>query len=79
MKTFSSSNFIFHPQVDGTIKSIVMQNFMCHGHLKLEFNPKVNFLIGENGSGKSAILTAITVALGAQARETGRAKSLKST
>lgn len=34
-------------------------------HLKsLEFHPKVTFIVGENGSGKSTILEAIAVAVG---------------
>jgi chromosome segregation ATPase len=51
---------------------------MCHKYLKVDFGPKINFVIGHNGSGKSAILTAITVALGAAAHTTNRGKNLGS-
>lgn len=51
---------------------------MCHEFLKIDFGPKINFVIGHNGSGKSAILTAITIALGATAHSTNRAKNLGS-
>ena len=37
----------------------------------------MNFVYGQNGSGKSAILAAIQICLGAGARRTNRARSLK--
>ncbi|KAF9173455.1 Structural maintenance of chromosomes protein 6 [Mortierella sp. AD010] len=61
----------------GVIELIEMFDFMCHRHLKVPFGPKINFIIGHNGSGKSAILTAITVCLGGKATATNRAQSLK--
>ncbi|KAI9277481.1 P-loop containing nucleoside triphosphate hydrolase protein [Sporodiniella umbellata] len=62
----------------GTIARIEVVNFMCHKYLKVDLGPKINFVIGHNGSGKSAILTALTVALGANASTTNRAKSVSS-
>ncbi|ORZ28501.1 P-loop containing nucleoside triphosphate hydrolase protein [Lobosporangium transversale] len=61
----------------GVIEIIEMFDFMCHRHLKVPFGPKINFIIGHNGSGKSAILTAIMVCLGGKANATNRAQSLK--
>ncbi|XP_046453349.1 structural maintenance of chromosomes protein 6-like [Daphnia pulex] len=61
----------------GMLKLIVLENFLCHDHLKVEFNKKINFIIGKNGSGKSAILTGIVVALGERASSTCRGQSLK--
>ncbi|ORY25918.1 hypothetical protein BCR39DRAFT_542516 [Naematelia encephala] len=61
----------------GIIKSIVLINFMCHQHLNVSFGSRMNFLVGHNGSGKSAVLTAISVALGGKAALTGRAQGLK--
>ncbi|KAK4685679.1 structural maintenance of chromosomes protein 6, partial [Tremellales sp. Uapishka_1] len=61
----------------GILKSISLVNFMCHKHLSLDFGKKMNFLCGRNGSGKSAVLTAIAVALGAKASITGRGSGLK--
>lgn len=54
-----------------------LKNFMCHANFELEFGTRLNFIIGHNGSGKSAILTAISVCLGAKATETNRGSSLK--
>nr|XP_019012868.1 uncharacterized protein I206_02364 [Kwoniella pini CBS 10737]OCF51649.1 hypothetical protein I206_02364 [Kwoniella pini CBS 10737] len=61
----------------GILKSINLVDFMCHRHLTVEFGPKMNFLVGHNGSGKSAVLTAIAVALGGKAMTTGRGQGLK--
>lgn len=61
----------------GKIIRIHLTNFMCHGNLQIDFNPQVNLLIGRNGSGKSAILTALIVGLGAKASKTSRSGQLK--
>lgn len=50
---------------------------MCHENLLMEFNDKINLLVGNNGSGKSAIITALAIGLGADARVTNRGKSNK--
>jgi structural maintenance of chromosomes protein 6 len=57
----------------GIILSIEARNFMCHRHLKITFGRNINFINGSNGSGKSAILAALQVCLGARARHTHRA------
>uniref|UniRef100_A0A3B5B5G6 Structural maintenance of chromosomes protein 6 n=1 Tax=Stegastes partitus TaxID=144197 RepID=A0A3B5B5G6_9TELE len=60
------------------IRSISLKNFMCHHSLGLfRFGPNVNFIVGNNGSGKSAILTALIVGLGGKATMTNRGASLK--
>ncbi|XP_070698917.1 structural maintenance of chromosomes protein 6 [Pempheris klunzingeri] len=62
----------------GLIESISLKNFMCHHELgPFEFGPNVNFIVGNNGSGKSAILTALIVGLGGKATVTSRGVSLK--
>ncbi|XP_034418531.1 structural maintenance of chromosomes protein 6 isoform X4 [Cyclopterus lumpus] len=62
----------------GLIESITLKNFMCHHWLgPFQFGPNVNFIIGNNGSGKSAILTALMVGLGGKATVTNRGMSLK--
>lgn len=62
----------------GVISKLELHNFMCHKFVTFPFGPQVNFIIGHNGSGKSAALSAITVALGGKATSTGRAAGLKS-
>jgi chromosome segregation ATPase len=63
--------------VAGVIKRVSLKNFMCHANFELTFGPRLNFIIGHNGSGKSSILTAISVCLGAKATETNRGNNLR--
>ena len=50
---------------------------MTFAHLFSGCRPHLNFISGENGSGKSAALQCLQVCLGVQARLTGRAKTAK--
>ncbi|XP_056150408.1 structural maintenance of chromosomes protein 6-like [Lampris incognitus] len=62
----------------GIVESITLKNFMCHSLLgPFTFCSNVNFIVGNNGSGKSAVLTALIVALGGTAQATNRGLSLK--
>ncbi|CAN6633291.1 structural maintenance of chromosomes protein 6 [Trichomonascus vanleenenianus] len=61
----------------GQIMKVELMNFMCHDELSVEFKPRMNFITGANGSGKSTILTAITTCLGGKASATNRGSSLK--
>uniref|UniRef100_A0A8C1S198 Structural maintenance of chromosomes protein 6 n=1 Tax=Cyprinus carpio TaxID=7962 RepID=A0A8C1S198_CYPCA len=62
----------------GMIESITLRNFMSHHLLgPFKFGPNVNFIVGNNGTGKSAILTALIVGLGGKATITNRGTSLK--
>lgn len=61
----------------GRIEKMHLRNFMCHANLEMEFNQKINLLVGNNGSGKSAIITALAIGLGADARSTNRGKNTK--
>ncbi|KAI1820513.1 hypothetical protein F4861DRAFT_56088 [Xylaria intraflava] len=67
-----------HIADNAIIESITCINFMCHVKLHVELGPLLNFIVGENGSGKSAVLTAITLCLGGKASATNRGGSLKS-
>ncbi|OKL63400.1 hypothetical protein UA08_02093 [Talaromyces atroroseus] len=66
------------PSDHGIIERVDCFNFMCHKHFSVELSPLINFIVGKNGSGKSAILTALTLCLGAKASITNRGQSLKS-
>ena len=61
----------------GVIECVYMRNFMCHPNLTIKLGPLINFIIGHNGSGKSAVLTALQISLGNRASGTNRAKTLK--
>ncbi|KAJ1953937.1 Structural maintenance of chromosomes protein 6, partial [Linderina pennispora] len=61
----------------GIVECVELVDFMCHEHVKVNLCPKVNFITGQNGSGKSAILTALIIALGGKATLTNRASNLK--
>ncbi|KAK2167667.1 hypothetical protein LSH36_25g01011 [Paralvinella palmiformis] len=62
----------------GIIEQVMVKNFMCHTLQDIKFGPQVNFVTGRNGSGKSAILTAIVIGLGGKANITNRGNAIKS-
>eukprot|EP00818_Percolomonas_sp_WS_P008954 CAMPEP_0117445174 /NCGR_PEP_ID=MMETSP0759-20121206/5651_1 /TAXON_ID=63605 /ORGANISM="Percolomonas cosmopolitus, Strain WS" /LENGTH=1096 /DNA_ID=CAMNT_0005237325 /DNA_START=191 /DNA_END=3481 /DNA_ORIENTATION=+ len=61
----------------GQIEYLHLENFMCHRNLEVELRAGVNVITGNNGSGKSAILAALQVALGSKAKSTNRGTSMK--
>ncbi|CAH0724545.1 unnamed protein product, partial [Brenthis ino] len=65
-------------QRDGVIRSIVVKNFLCHKYLKVDFEKSIKFIVGHNGSGKSAILDALILGLGGKAYNTHRYGQIKS-
>lgn len=66
------------PAEHGILERVECYNFMCHDHFCIELGPLINFIVGKNGSGKSAVLTAITLCLGGKASATNRGQSLRS-
>ena len=52
----------------GIVQKVELINFLNHAHITIPFGKNINFLGGLNGSGKSAILTAITICLGGAAK-----------
>ncbi|KAF4364912.1 hypothetical protein F8388_020626 [Cannabis sativa] len=67
----------FRQSKAGTVRRIRLENFMCHSNLVIELIDRVNFITGQNGSGKSAVLTALCIAFGCRAKGTQRASTLK--
>jgi len=65
------------PADAGIIDRVYVENFMCHRKLTVTLCQNVNFIHGQNGSGKSAVLAAIQICLGAGARRTHRARNLR--
>jgi predicted ATP-binding protein involved in virulence len=45
------------------MKRIILSNYRCFENLPLEFSDKVNLLIGDNASGKTTIIRAVSAAL----------------
>lgn len=61
----------------GVLDKVELFDFMCHHYFEYKLGPLINFICGKNGSGKSAILTAIILCLGGKASATNRGASLK--
>lgn len=64
------------PADNAIIERIDCTNFMCHARLELKFGPHINFILGHNGSGKSAALTALQLCLGGKTTSTNRGGKL---
>lgn len=43
------------------IKKLLIKNFKSVKELTIELNPKINIFVGENDSGKSTILEALSI------------------
>ena len=56
-------------RMTGVILRVSMRNVRCHPALEVTLGPRINFLCGENGSGKSSVLTAILLALGGEPKK----------
>ncbi|KAK5942661.1 Structural maintenance of chromosomes protein 6 [Knufia obscura] len=65
------------PKEAGVLDKVELFDFMCHHYFEYKLGPLINFICGKNGSGKSAILTAIILCLGGKASATNRGASLK--
>lgn len=51
------------------LKELELINFMSHGYTKIKFKDGINVLVGRRGSGKTAVLEAVKLVLGAYGRQ----------
>jgi len=58
----------------GTIKKMILKNFMTYSDVTFEPTTGLNLIIGANGTGKSSISAAICIGLNGPINLTGRAK-----
>ncbi|XP_046969883.1 structural maintenance of chromosomes protein 6 [Vanessa cardui] len=66
-------------EIDGLIQTIQVKNFLCHDNLIIDLHKSnIHWVYGRNGSGKSAILTALIVGLGGKAAATRRGNNIQS-
>lgn len=61
----------------GNILSIKVKNFMTFGSITLKPSPRLNLIVGPNGTGKSSIVCAIGIALAGEPRMLGRAADVR--
>ncbi|BBN03925.1 structural maintenance of chromosomes protein 5 [Marchantia polymorpha subsp. ruderalis] len=57
----------------GNIIEIELHNFMTYGHIKSKPGPRLNLVIGPNGTGKSSLVCAICIGLAGEPQLLGRA------
>ncbi len=57
------------------IDELIVENFRCFEKQAFKFTPAFNILIGDNGAGKTAILDALAIALGAFLQEIGNVEA----
>jgi structural maintenance of chromosomes protein 6 len=60
-----------------TISSVELINFMCHSHLLINFQKPMTVISGRNGSGKSAVMVALGLALGQNAHSLERGNNMR--
>ncbi|KAG0584268.1 hypothetical protein KC19_3G198200 [Ceratodon purpureus] len=60
----------------GNIIEIEVHNFMTYTHLKSKPGPRLNLVIGPNGTGKSSLVCAIGIGLAGEPSLLGRATSI---
>jgi predicted ATP-binding protein involved in virulence len=46
------------------LKKIRVENFRCFENMEMELDPKFNMIVGVNGTGKTAVLEAVRIAIG---------------
>ncbi|KAK6051789.1 hypothetical protein COOONC_10707 [Cooperia oncophora] len=67
-------------EVAGRVAGVELENFMCHGRLKVDFDTVNNncfYIGGPNGSGKSALFASMNIGLGGRGNDNDRGPSVK--
>ncbi|KAG2501169.1 hypothetical protein HYH03_000984 [Edaphochlamys debaryana] len=70
----SATDEDFFPK--GSIKRIVMKNFMTYAYLEVKPGPKLNLVLGPNGTGKSSLVCALCIGLNGGPKLVARADRL---
>eukprot|EP00250_Pteridium_aquilinum_P020889 c2497_g1_i1 orf=333-3566(-) len=73
---FTSVNRGADDYLPGNILEIELQNFMTYSHLISKPGPRLNLVIGPNGTGKSSLVCAIAIGLAGEPQLLGRASSI---
>ena len=60
----------------GSLVCIRVNNLMIRGAAAVHMSPRLNFITGRNGTGKSRIVAAVQLALGSSSKDTGRSANL---
>ncbi|CAM6102353.1 unnamed protein product [Calypogeia fissa] len=61
----------------GSILEIEVHNFMTYSHIKSKPGPRLNLVIGPNGTGKSSLVCAIGIGLAGEPQILGRASQIR--
>merc|ERR1711970_486613 len=60
----------------GNVMRLKMMNFMCVNNVEYIFHPKLNWIIGANGTGKSTIVCAMFLVFDGKVKNLGRSTSI---
>ena len=75
-RTKTEARYDERAYVPGALMKVRMHNFMTHKDVTFEPGPRLNVVLGPNGTGKSAFVCAVCVGLGGSPNLLGRAGSL---
>eukprot|EP00873_Tetraselmis_striata_P002062 jgi/Tetstr1/422326/TSEL_013169.t1 len=61
----------------GTVKKVIVENFMTYSKCTIIPGPRLNLVLGPNGTGKSSFVCALSMGLGGNPKLLGRADNVK--
>ena len=67
-----------HPSeyIPGSVMKVKLHNFMTYSDVEMEPGPRLNVILGPNGTGKSSFVCALCIGLGGSTKLLGRADKL---